>query len=44
MQKMLADGWLIPGLGHLCCTCPQARVIVACQRIGWLVPRTPEPK
>ncbi len=33
-----------PSLKHLCYTCPRARVIVACQRIGWLVPRTPKPK
>ena len=44
MQRMLAEGWPSPSSEHLCYTCPQARVIVACQRIGWLVPRTPEPK
>jgi hypothetical protein len=44
MQRMLAEGWPSPGPEHLCYTCPQARVIVACQRIGWLVPRTPDPK
>lgn len=44
MQRMLADGWPTPGPEHLCYTCPRARVIVACQRIGWLVPRAPELK
>jgi hypothetical protein len=43
-QRMLADGWPSPSLEHLCYTCPRARAIVACQRIGWLVPRPPEPK
>jgi hypothetical protein len=39
MPKMLADGWPSPALEHLCYTCPRARAIIACQRIGWLVPR-----
>jgi hypothetical protein len=43
-QRMLADGWPIPAPEDLCYTCPRARVIVAYQRIGWLVPRPPEPK
>ncbi len=41
---MLADGWPSPAPEELCYTCPRARAIVACQRIGWLVPRTPKPK
>jgi hypothetical protein len=44
IRRMLADGWLSPAPEHLCYTCPRARAIIACQRIGWLVPRTPEPK
>jgi hypothetical protein len=44
MQRMLAGGWPSPAPEHLCYTCPRARVIVACQRIGWLVPRTPTPE
>lgn len=44
MKRMLAEGWPSPSSEHLCFACPQARAIVACQRIGWLVPRPPEPK
>jgi hypothetical protein len=44
MQRMLAEGWPSPSPKHLCYTRPRARVILAYQRIGWLVPRTPEPK
>ena len=44
IQRMLAEGWPSPAPEALCYTCPGARVIVACQRIGLLVPRTPEPK
>jgi hypothetical protein len=44
MKRMLAEGWPSPSPEHLCYACPQARAIVACQRIGWLVPRAPEPK
>jgi hypothetical protein len=43
-QRMLANGWPIPASEDLCYTCPRARFIVAYQRIGWLVPRKPEPK
>ena len=43
-QRMLTEGWPSPSPKHLCYTCPHARIIVACQRIGWLVPRPPEPK
>ncbi len=43
-QRMLAEGWPSPSPEHLCYTCPRARTIVACQRIGWLVPRTRAPK
>src|SRR5260370_31331733 len=44
MQRMLAEGWPSPSPEHLCYPSPQAPVIVACQRSGWLVPRTPGPK
>jgi hypothetical protein len=43
-KRMLAQGWPTPEPEKLCYTCPSARPIVAYQRIGWLVPRTPEPK
>jgi hypothetical protein len=43
-QRMLADGWPNPAPEDLCYTCPHARVVVAYQSIGWLVPRPPEPK
>ncbi len=41
-KRMLAEGWPAPAPEHSCSTCPQARVIIACQRAGWLVPRKPE--
>jgi hypothetical protein len=41
---MLAGGWPSPAPEHLCYTCSNARLIVAFQRVGWLVPRKPEPK
>ncbi|MFE2425753.1 hypothetical protein ACFXJ5_03165 [Streptomyces sp. NPDC059373] len=43
-RRMLAQGWPSPDPERLCYTCPQARFIVAYQRIGWLVARKPEPK
>lgn len=43
-KRMLAEGWPSPSPEHLCYACPQVRAIVACQRIGWLVRRPPEPK
>ncbi|WP_149183326.1 hypothetical protein [Streptomyces sp. TRM49041] len=43
-RRMLADGWPCPSPENLCHTCTWARWIVAYQRIGWLVPRQPEPK
>jgi len=43
-QRMLAEGWPNPSPEHHCYTCPRARAIVACQRIGWLVPRARAPK
>lgn len=43
-KRMLAEGWPSPGPEHLCYACPRARVIVAYQRTGWLIPRKPEPK
>ncbi|MGP4111340.1 hypothetical protein ACTWP5_10530 [Streptomyces sp. 4N509B] len=43
-KRMLTEGWPRPAPEHLCYTCPRARSIVAYQRIGWLVPRKPEPK
>jgi hypothetical protein len=44
MKRMLATGWPSPSPEHLCYACSQARLIVACQRIGWLVPRPPGAK
>lgn len=44
MRRMPAEGWPSPSPEHLCYACPQARIIVACQRTGWLVPRPPGPK
>jgi hypothetical protein len=43
-KRMLTAGWPIPAPEHLCYACTEARVIVAYQRTGWLVPRKPEPK
>lgn len=43
-QRMLAEGWPNPSPEHHCYTCLWARAIVACQRIGWLVPRTRVPE
>ena len=43
-RRMLTDGWPIPQPERNCHTCSLARTITACQRIGWLVPRPPEPK
>ncbi|GAA0915226.1 hypothetical protein [Virgisporangium aurantiacum] len=38
-RRMLADGWPMPRPEQLCYRCPDARLIVAYQRVGWLVPR-----
>ena len=43
-KRMLAEGCAAPAIEHLCSACPQARVIIAYQRSGWLVPRKPKPK
>lgn len=43
-RRMLADGWPCPRPEHLCNTCCWAQWIVAYQRVGWLVPRKPEPQ
>jgi hypothetical protein len=43
-RRLLAEGWPSPAPEHLCYTCSNARVIVAFQRVGWLVPRKPEPR
>jgi hypothetical protein len=43
-RRMLADGWPNPAPEHLCYSCPEARVIVASQRTGWLVPRERGPR
>ncbi|WP_236244215.1 hypothetical protein [Streptomyces sp. CC210A] len=43
-RRMLADGWPSPRPEHLCYTCSWAQWIVAYQRVGWLVPRKPEPE
>jgi hypothetical protein len=43
-RHMVDDGWPRPQPEQRCWTCPRARRIVACQRVGWLVPRrTPAP-
>lgn len=38
-RRMLADGWPSPQLERLCYTCPQVRMIMAYERVGWLVPQ-----
>jgi hypothetical protein len=43
-RRMLADRWPTPEPEQLCYRCPDARLIVAYQRVGWLVPRPPPPK
>ena len=44
IKRMLADGWPTPEPEEDCHTCRWAQWIVAYQRVGWLVPRKPEPK
>ncbi|MGD3108962.1 hypothetical protein [Streptomyces sp. YGL11-2] len=44
MRRMLSQGWPSPEPECLCYTCPYVRWIVAYQRVGWLIPRTAEPK
>lgn len=43
-KRLLAEGWPSPAPEQLCSTCPHARLIVTYERVGWLVPRKPEPK
>jgi hypothetical protein len=43
-RRMLAEGWPRPRPEHVCHTCSWAQWIVAYQRVGWLVPRKPEPQ
>ncbi|MGR4881224.1 hypothetical protein ACIPUC_17715 [Streptomyces sp. LARHCF249] len=43
-RRMLAAGWPRPRPERSCHTCPDARAIVAYQRVGWLVPRNEAPK
>ncbi|MGI5401950.1 hypothetical protein ACQEVG_21400 [Streptomyces sp. CA-135486] len=43
-RRMLEDGWPCPRPEQQCHTCSWAKWIVAYQRVGWLVPRKPEPK
>ncbi|MBT2438779.1 hypothetical protein J7E93_01280 [Streptomyces sp. ISL-36] len=38
-RRMLADGWPTPRPEQLCHSCPQVRMILAYERVGWLVPR-----
>ena len=38
-RRMLADGWPAPEPERLCYSCPQVRMILAYERIGWLIPR-----
>ncbi|MEW1632770.1 hypothetical protein AB0469_01720 [Streptomyces sp. NPDC093801] len=44
IRRMLAAGWPRPRPERSCHACPQARAIVAYQRVGWLVPRDEAPK
>jgi hypothetical protein len=43
-RRMLEDGWPIPRPEQRCYTCRYARLIVAYERVGWLVPRKPAAK
>lgn len=43
-RRMLADGWPTPEPEQLCYSCPQVRLILAYERVGWLVPRQRQPK
>ncbi|WP_438491896.1 hypothetical protein [Streptomyces asiaticus] len=43
-RRMLEQGWPCPSTELPCYTCTWAQWIVAYQRVGWLVPRKPEPK
>ncbi|MER5940130.1 hypothetical protein ABT121_22730 [Streptomyces sp. NPDC001928] len=38
-RRMLADGWPSPQPEQLCYSYPQVRMILAYERVGWLVPR-----
>lgn len=46
-RRMLADGWPSPQTEQMCFRCPEARRVVAYQRVGWLAhpvgTRTPVP-
>ena len=42
-RRMLAQGWPRPRPETLCFVCSWVRQIVACERVGWLVPR-PKPR
>jgi hypothetical protein len=39
-RRMLAQGWPMPQTETLCFVCSRVRQIVACERVGWLVPRS----
>lgn len=41
-RRMLAQGWRLPQPETLCFVCSWVQQIVACERVGWLVPR-PKP-
>ncbi|MEV5467993.1 hypothetical protein AB0N37_20510 [Streptomyces griseoincarnatus] len=43
-RRMLADGWPTPRPETLCYICAQARLILAYERIGWLIPRQRKPE
>ena len=42
-RRMLTDGWPTPEPERLCYSCPHVRMILAYERIGWLVPRQRQP-
>jgi hypothetical protein len=43
-RRMLAQGWPRPQTEETCFACCRVRGIVACERVGWLVPPKPKPK
>ncbi|WP_432029856.1 hypothetical protein [Streptomyces sp. 1222.5] len=38
IRRMLADGWPSPRPEQSCSLCPQVRMILAYERVGWIVP------
>lgn len=43
-RRMLANGWPTPEPERLCYSCPQVRMILAYERVGWLVPGQRQPE